>query len=89
MKRVWNFVIDVADGVLGAMLYGNQGGFLWTSTRAEAQNAHKLRSWAASGKRSSSSEGEPGRPSRQDDFDQRMQQFRRATDQPRTNDRAD
>jgi hypothetical protein len=79
VKRLWNFLIDVADGILGAMLYGHQGGFGWTSTRTETQNAHKLRSWAASGKRAASFEDEPARPSRHDDFELRMRQFRRAT----------
>jgi len=81
VKRVWNFVVDVADGILGGLLYGNQGGFLWTSTRAEAQNADKLRSWSAGGKRSSSLADEAMRPTRHDDFEARMRRFRRATDE--------
>jgi hypothetical protein len=81
MKRIWNFVIDLADGILSAMLYGNQGGFLWTSTSAEAQNANKLRRWSAGGKRAASFEDEPPRAGRSDDFDVRMRRFRRATDE--------
>ena len=47
MRRVLHFIIDLADGILGALLYGNMGGLTYTNTSLEAQNQHKLRSWAA------------------------------------------
>jgi hypothetical protein len=84
MRRVWNFVIDLLDGILAGLLYGHQGGFLWTSTHAEAQNAHKLRRWAATGNaRATGSSDEPARAVRHDDFDARMRRFRRETSQPK------
>jgi hypothetical protein len=83
MRRVWHFVTDLLDGILAGLLYGHQGGFLWTSTQAEAQNAHKLRRWAATGNtKGPAPSDEPAHAVRHDDFDARMRRFRRATDQP-------
>ena len=42
MRRILHFIIDLADGILAALLYGNQGGLLYTNTTLEAQNQHKL-----------------------------------------------
>jgi hypothetical protein len=83
MRRVWNVVIDLLDGILAGLLYGHQGGFLWTSTHAEAQNAHKLRRWAATGStNAAATSDEPARAGSRDDFDARMRRFRRETNQP-------
>jgi hypothetical protein len=38
LRRIWHFVIDLLDGILGGLLYGHEGGFLWTSTNTEAQS---------------------------------------------------
>ena len=78
MRRVWNFVIDLADGILGALLYGNQGAFGITSTGTEAQNADKMRSWAANGTNSGTRDG-PTAVDSPEDFDARLRRFRRAT----------
>jgi hypothetical protein len=84
VRRVWHFIVDLLDGILAGILYGNQGGFGIYSTRAEAQNAQKLRRWASE-KRSGAAEPEPMRQrlETQADFDARMRRFRRETTKPR------
>ena len=47
MRRVRNFLIDLLDGIVSAILYGGQGGLTYTTTKLEAQNQAKLREWAA------------------------------------------
>ena len=78
-RRIWHFIVDLLDGILAGILYGHQGGLGIYSTRAEAQNAHKLRRWAASG--GSRSQSEPEHPRKRTegpaDFDARMRRFRR------------
>jgi hypothetical protein len=84
MRRAWNFLVDLLDGFLAGMLYGHQGGLGIYSTRAEAENAHKLRRWAASHQSRSSAETTPRqRVEMQADFDARMRRFRRETTTPR------
>jgi hypothetical protein len=84
MRRVWNFLIDLVDGILAGMLYGHQGGLGVYSTRAEAENAHTLRRWAASG-RSGSPDPTTSRQRVESpaDIDARMRRFRRETTTPR------
>jgi len=79
-RRIWHFVVDLADGILGGLLYGHQGGLGVGSTWANAQNDAKLRRWAASGGRRSTEE-EPSRQRTESaaDFDARMRRFRRET----------
>lgn len=85
-RRIWHFVVDLADGILGGMLYGHQGGFGWYSTSAEIQNANKLRRWAASGKAAAREQpGQRARVERPEDFDARMRRFRRDGANPRQN----
>ncbi|TMC77590.1 MAG: hypothetical protein E6J09_07115 [Chloroflexi bacterium] len=79
MRRVWNFFVDLIDGVFAAMLYGNHSRTV-TSYGIEAQNQDRLREWAAgSGKRDDANAEEA--PA--DDFDERMRRFRRGTSEPR------
>ena len=47
MRRIWDFVIDVADGVLGAILYSREGGAPYTLPDLENLNESKLRKWSA------------------------------------------
>ena len=79
-RRIWHSILDLVDGILGGMLYGHQGGFGVYSGSAEAQNARKLRQWAASGgSRSMESEQPRKRTESAADFDARMRRFRRDT----------
>jgi len=80
-RRIWHFVVDLADGILGGLLYGHQGGLGVGSTWANAQNDAKLRRWAASGGRRSADAPEPSRQRTESaaDFDSRMRRFRRET----------
>ena len=83
MRRVWHFLIDLIDGVLAGMLYGHEGGIGIYSTRTEAENAAKLRRWAASGQSGSSERTTPRqRVESPADFDARMRRFRRETSRP-------
>jgi hypothetical protein len=83
MRRAWNFLVDLLDGLLAGLLYGHEGGLGIYSTRAEAENAHKLRRWAASHPSRSSEETTPRqRLETRADFDARMRRFRRETTRP-------
>jgi BioD-like phosphotransacetylase family protein len=50
MRRVWRFLVDLADGVVAALLYGGQGGLTYTTSELERENQEKIRGWAARGK---------------------------------------
>jgi hypothetical protein len=83
-RRVWHFIVDLVDGILAGMLYGHQGGFGVYSGSAEAQNARKLRRWAAGGSGSATRSEQPRqRTESAAAFDVRMRRFRRETTAPR------
>jgi hypothetical protein len=82
-RRIWHFIVDLADGILSGMLYGHQGGLGIYSTRADAQNAAKLRRWAATSDHKTAESDEPTRrPSHRDDFDARIRRYRRSVNEP-------
>ena len=71
VRRVWRFVVDLADGVVAALLYGGQGGLTYTTSELERENQEKLRGWAGG-------DGEPRQTANEAtaDFDERMRRYR-------------
>ena len=75
-RRVWRALVDILDGILGAVLYGNQGGLTYTTTTLESQNQDKLRQWSAgSSETPTSAEDKPT----ETDVDTRIRKFRAET----------
>jgi hypothetical protein len=71
VRRIWRFLVDLADGVVAALLYGGQGGLTYTTSALELENQEKIRGWAAA-------EGEPNQTDEETaaDFDERMRRYR-------------
>ena len=79
MRRLWNVIVDIADGVIAGMLYGRLGGLTSWSYSAEAENADKLRAWAG-GEKTHAGARDAERP---DDVEARIERIRRNTATPR------
>jgi hypothetical protein len=71
VRRIWRFLIDVADGILASILYSRQGGLTYTTYGLELENQKKLRQWAAGEATSTQMPDEAT-----DDFDARLRRFR-------------
>jgi len=80
LRRLWTFLVDLADAIVAAALYGGQGGLTYTTSSLEADNAHKLRRWAAGGKvEEAQDEPDPEVVG----VEERIRRFRKATSEPR------
>ena len=79
MRRVWNFIIDLLDGILAAALYSGQGGLGYTTSTLEAQNQHKMRRWAAQGGQATRTPSAPSEEDAEEDFEKRLLKFRART----------
>jgi hypothetical protein len=75
MRRILNFVIDLADGILAAVLYSRQGAAPNTLPDLEHLNEAKLRTWSAGAPRREADE--PANAS--DDLDARIRAYRART----------
>jgi hypothetical protein len=75
MRRILNFVIDLADGILAAVLYGREGAAPNTLPDLEHLNDAKLRTWSAGSPRRKADE--LANPT--DDLDARIRAYRART----------
>jgi hypothetical protein len=71
VRRIWRFLIDVADGILASILYSRQGGLTYTTYGLELENQKKLRQWAAGEATPTQMPDEAT-----DDFEARLRRFR-------------
>jgi hypothetical protein len=77
MRRVWRLLVDLADGVVAALLYGGQGGLTYTTSELERENQEKIRGWAARGE-------EPIQAAEEStaNFDERVRRYRDRVTEP-------
>jgi hypothetical protein len=71
VRRIWHFLVDIADGILASILYGRQGGLTYTTHGLELENQKKLRQWAAGESAPTQMPDEAT-----DDFEARLRRFR-------------
>ena len=77
VRRIWRFLVDLADGIVASLLYGGQGGLTYTTSNLERQNQDKIRGWAAG-------DADPSQVADEttSDFDERMRRFRDRVKEP-------